>query len=78
MGNRILGFFQGMVYWKNHGNPQVFSSLRIHGGYFGSDCATDFGGFVPVISVRTVPRISVRFVPVDFGQESKRFDLCQL
>ena len=37
------------------------------GGYFGSDCATDFGGFVPAISVQTVPIISVRFVPVDFG-----------
>ena len=36
-------------------------------GYFGSDCATDFGGFVPGISVRTVPMITVRSVPVDFG-----------
>src|SRR5680860_246261 len=45
-------------------------------GYFGSDCATDFGGFVPGISVRTVPMITVRSVPVDFGQEPERFDLC--
>ena len=46
-------------------------------GYFGSDCATYFGVFVPVISVQTVPLITFRFVPINFGQELKRFDLCQ-
>ena len=33
-------------------------------GYFGSICASDFGVFVPVISVQTVPLFTVRFVPL--------------
>ena len=29
----------------------VINNGIINGGYFGSDCATDFGGFVPTVSV---------------------------
>ena len=33
-------------------------------GYFGSDCATDFGGFVPGISVQNVPVFTFRSVAI--------------
>jgi hypothetical protein len=43
----------------------VFTFLNLTNlrGYFGSFCASDFGVIVPVISVQTVPILSVRFVP---------------